>query len=263
MTSFNFDRPIRLWPGLAPGETTELPGRLCEPNGSVARITDVTAPEIFVYGAAPGANKAMVMVFPGGGYEILASEHEGSEIAQWLNTIGFVSAVVHYRVPRNSEGAYQDARRAISWVRANAPALGIDISRVGVLGFSAGGHLVTRLAARGSERPYVPVDAVDRFDSRPDFAMPIYPAWLVNQATKLAPPEVEPNKLMPPLFLSQARDDGHFCIERYAELAASAGVDVACCAYEKGGHGYGMRLPADVAASRWTDDAAKWLYRFG
>jgi acetyl esterase/lipase len=251
-----------IWPGLAPGETTEETGYLREPPTDVQRLTGVTSPRLYAYSSSPGEHKPAIIVLPGGGYEILAADLEGGEVAQWLAGLGFVAAVLHYRVPDNKTGAYQDARRAISWLRAYAADFGIDPKRVGVLGFSAGGHLTARLAANGSERPYAPIDEIDSFDCRPDFAAPIYPAWLISKETGTPGPEVAPNAAMPPLFLAQSRDDGHFCTERYAEFARSAGANVTSKVYESGGHGYGIRLAADVPASRWTKDAAEWLRQF-
>jgi acetyl esterase/lipase len=253
---------IRIWPHFAPGETSADPGHIGDTSGNVTRVMDVTSPMLFVYGATPGAKKPAVIVCPGGGYSILAADLEGSEVANWLQGLGFVAAVLHYRTPNNREGAYQDGRRAISWMRCSAAQWGVDICRVGVMGFSAGGHLATRLAAGGSERPYRPVDEIDRYDSRPDFALPIYPAWLIDRATGQPPREVAPNPLMPPLFLAQSCDDSHFCTEEYAKIARGAGADVTSKVYESGGHGYGLRLSSDIPASQWAADAAKWLGLF-
>jgi len=255
-------QPIRIWPGLAPGETTSESGHPGDVSGNVLRITGVTSAELFVYGASLGANKPAIIVCPGGGYQILASDLEGSEIARWLQGLGFVASVLHYRVPDKMEGAYQDGRRAVSWVRAHASEYGIDPHKVGALGFSAGGHLVIRMAARGSERPYEPVDEVDKFSCRPDFVLGIYPGLLRSRESGLAAPDILPDPAMPPLFLAQSKDDPHFCTQWYADLATLAGADVTSAVYETGGHGYGVRLSADVDASRWTADSAEWLRRF-
>ena len=252
-------QPIRIWPGLAPGETTSESGHPGDTSGNILRITGVTAAELFVYGASPGAGKPAVIVCPGGGYQVLASDLEGSEIARWLKCLGFVAPVLHYRVPDNKEGAYQDGRRAVSWVRAHASEYGIDPHRVGALGFSAGGHLVIRMAARGSERPYEPIDEVDGFSCRPDFVLGIYPGLLRSRESGLADADILPDPAMPPLFLAQSRDDPHFCTEWYAEIADKAGADVTSEVYETGGHGYGLRLSSDVDASRWKTDATVWL----
>ncbi|HEY3331844.1 MAG TPA: alpha/beta hydrolase [Capsulimonadaceae bacterium] len=262
MNNIHSVAPIRIWPGFAPGETTTEAGSISDNSGNVARVTGVTAPELYVYGAEPGASKPAVIVCPGGGYSILAADLEGAEIAVWLASLGFVAAVLHYRCPDKRDGAYQDGRRALSWLRAYSADYGVDQSRVGVLGFSAGGHLVTRLASVNSERFYERVDAVDEFNCRPDFSMPIYPAYLIDNETGLATANVTPNADMPPLFLAQTRDDGHFCSKRYAEIATGVGVDVTSMVYSTGGHGYGIRLGDDVPASQWKADAEKWLGRF-
>ncbi|MDR3711021.1 MAG: alpha/beta hydrolase [Capsulimonadaceae bacterium] len=262
MVPINSTSPIRIWPGLAPGETTADSGHPGDTSGNVLRLTGVTSAELFLYGAAQDARKPAVLVCPGGGYSILASDLEGSEIAQWLAQLGFVAAVLHYRVPDKRDGAYQDGRRALSWLRAHAREYGIDPNRVGAMGFSAGAHLVTRLAAGLSERPYEPVDLIDDSGCRLDFALPIYPAYLVDNGTGAPSADVAPSASMPPLFLAQTSDDAHFCSDVYANFAAKAGVDVTSKVYATGGHGYGIRLPATVPASLWKTDAADWLARF-
>jgi acetyl esterase/lipase len=249
-----------LWPGFAPGETTIDHGHdIDEGKGQIIRLGDVTAPEITVYPLATDELRPCIVVFPGGGYHILAADLEGSEIAEWFNRAGYAAAVVHYRCPDKRDGAYQDAQRAVSWVRAHASEYGIDANAVGVLGFSAGGHLVTRLAVGNEERTYAPVDGADAFSCRPDFAIPVYPAFLLDKETGQPAPEVAPHPLMPPVFFSQPRDDGHFCIEAYAAAAKEVGAPVTAEIYETGGHGYGVRLAPEIPASAWPDDTVRWL----
>jgi acetyl esterase/lipase len=252
--------PIKIWPGLAPGETTSLPGRvLDDQGGNVTRVTDVTGAEMTMYGADSQQKRPCVLVCPGGGYEILATDLEGTEIAQWLASLGYVAPVLHYRVPNNRLGALQDGQRALSLLRSCADDFGIDANRVGVMGFSAGGHLAIRMAVAGTERAYDRVDELDDHTCRPDFALGIYPAFLNDSVTNAPMPDVMPRPGMPSLFLAQSRDDDHFCVEAYSTALDRVGVSVQSVAYASGGHGYGVRLPADVPAARWQADAAEWL----
>ncbi len=204
----------------------------------------------------------MVLVLPGGGYQILSSDLEGSEVAHWLNKLGYVAAVLHYRVPDNREGALQDGQRAISLLRSRAEELGIDPQRLGVMGFSAGGHLSARLAVDGNKRAYALVDEKDEKSCRPDFAMLIYPAYLLSKEPGGVAAEVAPVAGVPPMFLAQSSDDPYFGTPPYASALASAGVAVENHVYDKGGHGYGLRLPLDVPAARWSTDAADWLRKY-
>ncbi len=251
---------IQVWPGAAPGETTLEAGHALEDrSGDVTRITGVTSPQLFVYPLDGVANAPTVLVCPGGGYTILAADLEGTEVARWLNSLGFAAAVLHYRVPDNRAGALQDGQRALSLLRAQSSEFGIDPKRVGVLGFSAGGHLAAKLAVCGAQRNYTPVDVVDEQSCRPDFAMPIYPAYLINRDTGLPEPDVQPIAGMPPLFLAQTSDDSHFCTPAYADALRKANVPCESHVYERGGHGYGLRAAPDVPASQWPADAARWL----
>ncbi len=249
---------IMLWPGLAPGETESSPGYVRDDHGGVTRLTGVSGAELLICGADAGQTRPAVIVCPGGGYEILAADLEGTEIAAWLNTLGYAAAVLHYRVPENRDGALQDAQRAVSLLRARASEFGIAPACLGVLGFSAGGHLAVRLAAAGTDRAYARVDAADDASCRPDFALAIYPAYLINR-DGLPMPEVKPHSDMPPVFLAQSLDDAHFCTTAYAKFLAEAGVSFQSQVYESGGHGYGARLASDVPAARWQADAAEWL----
>ncbi len=250
-----------LWPGLAPGESTAETGHdIDEGKGPIIRLGGITGPEIFVYPHSDPAPRPCVIVCPGGGYQILAADLEGSEVATWLNGIGYAAAVLHYRCPDNRDGAFQDGQRAISWIRAHASEFGIDTECVGVLGFSAGGHLVTRLAIANGIRSYPAEDEADGYSCRPDFSLPIYPAFLIEKETGAVQPEVQPFVGMPPMLLEQSRDDAHFCVEAYAQHAAAIGAPVEGRVYSTGGHGYGVRLAPDIPASQWTADAESWLH---
>jgi acetyl esterase/lipase len=250
-----------IWPHFAPGETTMNTGQSTT-SGGVTRLTDVTSPQMTVYPLAHAKNMPAVIVFPGGGYSILATDLEGSEIAQWLNSLGFVAAVLDYRVPNNRDGAYQDAQRAVSVLRARAKEFEIDPKRLGVIGFSAGGHLAARLTSNLGVRTYTPVDKADRESDAPDFTLLVYPAYLIDAKTGQPSPEVTPRTGMPPMFLAQTRDDPYLDAPAYAAALEAVDVPTKCMIYPKGGHGYGLRLPATDAAHAWSTEAATWLEQF-
>lgn len=251
---------VDVWPGLAPGEKTASTGRVdVDTSGHVTRLTDVTRPQLLVFKPEGSHPHPAVVVCPGGGYQILATDLEGTEIAHWLNSQGFVAAVLYYRVPNKRDAAFQDVQRAMSLVRARAAEFGVDPGRVGVMGFSAGGHLAARLAAGYASRSYTPVDKADRMSCRPDFVLLIYPAYLIDKATGRPAPEVQPHLGMPPMFLVQTRDDPYLDAPAYAQALDRAKVENRCFIYDVGGHGYGLRLPPDRPAHAWPDEAAAWL----
>lgn len=271
--------PILLWPNGAPGEvgdigeernTTKEDGR--EVAGkSVIRLGNVTAPTITFY--HPPADKntgAAVVVFPGGGYNILALDLEGTEVCEWLNSVGVTGVLLTYRVPRRSglekhKAPLQDAQRALSLVRLRAPDYGIDPARIGILGFSAGGHLAATLSNNFTKRTYAPVDRVDEVNCRPDFTVLVYPAYLTVKAEgdKLAP-ELDVNSNTPPTFLVQTQDDG-VRVESslfYYLAMKKAGVPSELHLYPKGGHGYGLR-PSEHNVSRWPTRVEQWMNASG
>ena len=170
---------LAVWPALAPGEKTASAGYLMEEDSlGFTRRTAVSAPTITLYRGGLSAAPACVLVCPGGGYGFLAEDVEGTEIASWLNQLGYVVGVLHYRVPENREGALQDAQRGISLLRSRAERLGVAADGFGMLGFSAGGHLTARTAADGDRRHYTPMDFVDGVSCRPSFAMLVCHAGL-------------------------------------------------------------------------------------
>lgn len=252
---------LTVWPGVAPGEQTLNTGRAdTDPQSHITRLNDITCPQLIVYRPDQEMSRPAVVVCPGGGYQILARDLEGTEIARWLNSQGFVAVVLFYRVPGKRDAAFQDVQRAVSLVRSRAQEFGVDRRRVGVLGFSAGGHLAARLAAGYATPTYARVDKADRFSCRPDFAMLIYPAYLMDKAIDQPATEVRPHLGMPPIFLTQTRDDPYLDAPAYAEALTRAGVSNHCVIYDVGGHGYGLHLPPDQAAHRWPDEAARWLH---
>ena len=251
---------MNLWPGLAPGEETADPGHLSpDTSNNVARLTDITAPELTLFRPDGIGPHPCVIVCPGGGYAILAADLEGTEVARWLSSLGFVAAVLHYRTPNKREQAFQDGQRAVSLLRSRARKLDLDPGCIGVLGFSAGAHLCARLACGFDHRSYPAVDAADRESCRPDFAMLIYPAYLIDASRGQPTAGVVPRPDTPPLFLMQTEDDAHFCVSLYSAALEQAGVECRLVTYKEGGHGYGLRAKADESVHEWAGAAAEWL----
>jgi len=186
----------------------------------VIRIPYVDTPELHHFPAPPEkATGACIIICPGGGYGKLAWNKEGTEVATWLNTLGVEAVVLKYRVPRRKnrekhDAPLQDAQRAVSLVRHHAKEWGLDPKRIGVLGFSAGGHLSATALTNYDKRHYKSVDAVDKASCRPDFGVLIYPAYLVDKETKTQlSPELRITKNTPPIFFAHAGDDAtkHRC----------------------------------------------------
>ena len=266
---------IPLWPGPPPGETKALPPEADEFKGGtdpliagrpIIRLGNVSTPTITIYRPDPAKDTgASVIVCPGGGYYILALDLEGTEVCAWLNSLGVTGVLLKYRVP-GREGreryaaALQDVQRAVGIVRQRAPELGLDPQRIGVLGFSAGGHLAATLGANFEKRDYPPVDAADAVSCRPDFAVIIYPGYLAGDAGGVRP-EVAPAKgKTPPTFIAMAEDDPvrvENALQYYLALK-QAGVPAEMHLYPTGGHGYGLRRTADDVTT-WPDRAADWL----
>jgi acetyl esterase/lipase len=199
-----------------------------------------------------------VIILPGGGYSFLSQDSEGTEVAAWLNSLGYVSIILDYRVPNNRQGALQDIQRSISLVRGRAKDWGIDPTKVVVLGFSAGAHLAARAAVSFGSITYPAVDKYDKVSNRPDFALLIYPAYLIDSSKNISV-EVIPHAGMPPIFLAQAKDDPFFEVPEYSKALKDAGDSASPLIYDTGGHGYGLRSPETSEAHQWPDWAAIWL----
>ncbi len=265
-------RPVNLWPGDAPGErgdigpehdTTVASDNLIA-GRPVIRTGNVSVPTISVYPAPSGQGTGTaVLVFPGGGYHILALDLEGTEVCEWLNSIGVTAALVKYRVPRREgQPAYaaplQDAQRAMSLFRLHARDWGVDPLRIGVLGFSAGGHLCAVLSASTS-RTYPRIDEADDVSSHPDFQVLVYPGGLVKEGGFLTlAPEVAVTNATPPTFLAMAEDDHVENILAYAIALKGEKVPMEMHLYPTGGHGYGLR-PTKDSVTTWPLRAAEWL----
>ncbi len=270
---------LDIWPGTPPGEMasggpeqdTSKPGVGLVAGRELIRLGNVTKPQLHVF--LPPKDKATgtcVVVCPGGGFSILAWDLEGTEVAEWLNSIGVATAVLKYRVPTGHMnpkwlGPQMDGQRAISIVRSRAQEWGIDPARIGVLGFSAGGHLTIRLALEFSKRVYPPIDDIDKASCRPDFAAPIYPAYAFDDKTGQLREDMVVPKDAPPLFFVHAWDDKIDPRNSLllAAAAKAAGVPCEVHLYDTGGHGYGLRPVAEKPVTTWPARCADWMGRNG
>jgi acetyl esterase/lipase len=237
----------------------------------VIRLGNVSKPTVTVYPAPRDKDTgAAVLVCPGGGYNILAMDLEGTEVCEWLNSIGVTGVLLKYRVPARKGGEryaapLQDAQRALGLVRSRAKEWNIMTNRIGVLGFSAGGHLAAALSNNYEQRSYPALDEADKVSCRPDFAVLIYPAYLTRKEDGDAiSSELKITAQTPPTFLVQTEDDG-VRVENslYYYLALKkAKVAAELHAYPTGGHGYGLR-PTEKAVTQWPLPAQEWMRSLG
>ncbi|MGV3533280.1 MAG: alpha/beta hydrolase [Chthoniobacteraceae bacterium] len=267
---------INIWPDAAPGEpaggftkTEEFLEPKPNEKQDVKRLTNISQPTLTIY--RPEANNdtgAAVIIAPGGGYNILAWDLEGTEIAAWLNSVGVTGIVLKYRVPRR-EGtpqgqppvqALMDAQRALSLVRGKAVEWKLDPKRIGMLGFSAGGHLTAAASTHYNERAYPAIDDIDKESCRPDFAVIIYPGGLLNAEKNGLREQIKVTDQTPPTFLAMTTDDPvnpDNAVEYWRALK-NAKVPVELHLYPTGGHGYGMRRDLGVHAT-WNKRCEEWM----
>jgi acetyl esterase/lipase len=253
---------IYLWPDKVPGELKEKQPPVIDTskNDKILRFDEVTNPAIEVFLPEKAIkNGSAVIVCPGGGYKILAYDLEGTEIAGWLNKLGFTAFVLQYRIPDKKEGALQDVQRAMRIVRNNPQNWNIDPEKIGVMGFSAGGSLSARASTLFNKKTYPPVDKSDSLSCRPSFTMLIYPAYLDQGPGFTLTPELEISKEVPPIFIFQTADDpyGNSALVMAGALR-NAKLPVELHFLSTGGHGYGLR-PGKVAAETWPLLAEKWM----
>jgi acetyl esterase/lipase len=275
---------IPLWPEALPIEKPEVTGAETVESspGAVAgyrstAIRNVARPTLTIYPPKGHHTGAAIMVFPGGGYQHLAIDLEGSEICEWANAHGNTCAVLKYRVPQTWWHddcdcqreprpflPLQDAERAMGLLRQRAASLGIDSHKIGVIGFSAGGHLATALS-NARERSYAPVDAADTLSARPDFAMVLYPGHLWSGHGLELYPFDPVSTDCPPTFIVQAADDPvddvRNAIAYFIALRAKK-IPVEMHIYARGGHAFGLR-PTAQPITRWPALAEKWLHTIG
>ena len=244
-------------------------------------VARVSQPTMTVYSPEGSNTGAAVVVFPGGGYNILAIDLEGTEVCDWLTSNGITCVLLKYRVPRSgqywdddcnchvtpkSPTALQDAQRTMGLVRFHAAEWHIDPQRIGVLGFSAGGHMVAAMSTHFEKRVYPPVDAADKESCRPDFAVALYPGHLAASGNGFAlNPEIQVTSRTPPTFLLQAEDDPTDPVENslvYYAALRKAGVPAEMHVYATGGHAFGLRRTA-APITGWPPLVEAWLGTIG
>lgn len=270
------DQVLSIWPAAPPAwdaptepeRDTSGPDSRLVADQPVIRLGFVSKPELHVFRPPQQATETAVVICPGGGYSILAWDLEGTEIAEWLQGLGITAAVLKYRVPtRTSEVKWlapvQDIQRSISLVRSGAID-GVAPKRVGVLGFSAGGNASARVAT-ATQRHYEAIDQMDRASAMPDFAVLVYPAWLVtDQDSSQLIDELQVHEGSPPMFFAHAADDRIDCISSvtlFNELKQH-GVASSLHVFASGGHGFGGRITGSPS-DRWRDLCANWMTNQG
>jgi acetyl esterase/lipase len=276
---------LPLWPGEAPGGAK--PAVVSESENEAGHLTDTAVPQYEVYlPEAARRTGAAVVIFPGGGYSILAMGHEGRDYAKWLTERGIVAVLVKYRVSGNDAAGFQfpvpllDARRAIRVTRARAGEWGVDPGKVGVMGSSAGGHLASMCATLWEEKfSEEGGDGIDMQECRPDFAVLAYPVITMTEpwghggskrrllgetpAPELAArvsTELRISPRTPPCFLVHAADDGAVPVRNSLEFTARCAenkVPVVCHVFAQGGHGFGLKGRGD--SGNWQDLLDGWL----
>lgn len=287
LTIANWPEPtetLDLWPGVAPGlGNPNLAETVIEnstdPNVHIRMAKGVSHPRLCVFPAA-NPNGAAMVIIPGGGYVNIWFDHEGYEIAGWLNQMGITCFVLFYRLPAEgwahaADVPLSDAQRAMRLIRSRAGEYHIDPARVGVMGFSAGGHLTASLATRFNAKTYQAVDAADGLDARPFLAAPIYPvistdpliAHMGSRDSLLGKsptpeqlitysPDRMVSKATPPCFLTHAEDDGTVPVENtllFRAALKAAGVPVETHLFPTGGHGFGLRHVVGTPTHAWGD----------
>ena len=276
---------VELWPGTPPDEigkigaeyvrmSPRLDRKQVEVTEPTRMITDVTKPTLTIYRSPKEKDTGTaILICPGGGYWNLYWQLEGEEVAEWLNSLGVTGIILKYRVPRRPDEPQgeparrplQDAQRAVSLVRSKAGEWGISPERIGIVGFSAGGHLAIATATSFDKRTYEGIDDIDKISCRPDFAIPVYSGYLkVKDKDELAPGLRIPTGT-PPVFLAHGGDDivspPEHSVLMYLALKR-AGVPAELHIYATAAHDFGVRK-SDHPCSTWTESCANWLRHQG
>ncbi len=277
---------IKLWSEAIPGSTLNPSYVETAEKGTdnITRVFRVSDPELIVYPAAEDkATGAAVIICPGGGYHILAIDHEGDKVAKWLSELGITAFVLKYRLPSDmimmdkETGPLQDAIKAMRIVRGDAKKWNINSEKIGIMGFSAGGHLASTLSTHYNEKIYTLANAKS---ARPDFSILIYPVISMEASithmgsrTNLLGKDPTEDKIRyfsndqmvdkntPPAFLVHAGDDSGVPVQNsinYFLALKEYNIPVEMHIYEKGGHGFGMKK-SDSTTSNWTEDCEHWL----
>jgi acetyl esterase/lipase len=276
---------LPIWPGTAPDarpvEGPEVSGTAVDAAGNKilvggrpwVYVDKVSRPTMTVYPPRGRNTGVAVVVFPGGGYNVLAIDLEGTEVCDWLTSKGVTCVLLKYRVPcakvgpyRDCRTALQDAQRALGLVRFRSAEWHIDPRKIGVLGFSAGGHMVAAISNHFEKRLYPAVDAADKESCRPDFAVSLYPGHLAVPEKDFAlNPDLQITSQTPPTFLLQAEDDPVDPVENslvYYAALRKAGVPAEMHVFVKGGHAFGLR-PTESPITRWPQFVEEWLTIIG
>jgi acetyl esterase/lipase len=265
---------LNIWPHTAPGaqpnpapegDTTTAKENLIA-GKPLVRLGNVSTPTLTLYTPSGKNTGTAVVVFPGGSYHILAIDLEGTEVCDWLNSVGVTCVLLKYRVPDSgpypkSAAALQDAQRALGIVRSHAAEWHIDPKRIGVLGFSAGAHLAAALSTHFDQRLYDAVDAADQVGCRPDFAVIVYPGYLaIADQNFAANADIHPTEQTPPSFIVQTEDDPVHVENSTVYFLAlkNAKVPAEMHLYAQGGHGYGVRR-TELPVTAWPHLVETWL----
>jgi acetyl esterase/lipase len=275
---------VPIWPGVVPDarpvEEPEESGTVVDSAGNQRLVAGrpcvyvgkVSRPTMTVYSPDGSNTGSAVVVFPGGGYNILAIDLEGTEVCDWLTSKGITCVLLNYRVPCVKSGSYrecptalQDAQRTVGLLRFRAAQWHLDPHKIGVLGFSAGGHMVAAMSTRFEKRLYPAVDAADKESCRPDFAVALYPGHLWDGRRFELNPDVPVTPETPPTFLLHAEDDPvddvNHSLVYYAALK-KAGVPVEMHLYATGGHAFGLRR-TESPITGWPQLVEAWLGAIG
>lgn len=270
---------VPIWPGAVPDaqpvpglEHTEVSKNLIAGKPWMG-VENVSQPTLMVYSPKGTNTGVAVVVFPGGGYNELAIDLEGTEICDWLTSQGVTGVLLKYRVPTPKVGRYkesplalEDAQRTLGLVRFHAAEWHIDPHKIGVIGFSAGGHLVAAISTHFETRSYPPVDTVDTVSCRPDFAIALYPGHLWNEDEGFVlNPDVPVNTNTPPTFLLQAENDPVDNVNNslvYYIALKKVGVPVELHLYAEGGHAFGLRR-TQFPITQWPQLVERWLRTIG
>lgn len=278
---------VDLWPGKAPDDPDTIGAEYIRwsPTGQsrtqvevtdqTTLITNVTKPTITIYKPAKDKDTGTaVLICPGGGYWNLYWQLEGQEVAAWLNSIGVTGIILKYRVPRRPDEIkgeparrpLQDAQRAVSMIRSRAKEWGIDPNRIGMTGFSAGGHLVFATATNFDKRTYEPIDDIDKVSCRPDFGIPVYSGYLKHKEKEELAPGLRVPKDTPPMFLVHGDEDlvspPHNSVMAYLALKR-AGIPAELHIYASTSHDFGVRQDDDRPYATWPQLCVVWMKNQG
>ena len=275
-----------IWPATAPvgqpvpaAETTAAGGSLVAGRPWL-QVRNVAQPTLTVYSPKGKNTGVAVVVLPGGGYQILAIDLEGTEVCDWLTSRGITCVLLKYRVPNSgpswdqfcgcdlntrSSMPLEDVQRTVGLVRFHAAEWHIDPRKIGVLGFSAGGHLVAAVSTHVDRRVYAPVDAADQESCRPDFAVALYPGHLFDQSTRQLNADIHVSRSTPPTFLLHAENDQVDGVSNsliYYTALKNAGVPTELHLYAEGGHAFGLRRTT-FPITAWPRLVETWLHTIG